>query len=87
MKLLNLALNGITALAVAIFVAYFGLRSGTGLFTRLPDTITEIFTRHEGLQFVALAVVVAALIAKAFVVNALKRQRTENSRDSRKPRA
>jgi hypothetical protein len=77
MKILNLALNGIVGLGAAIFVAYFGLRHGTGLFTSLPANIAEIFTKHEGLQFVALGMVVAALIAKVFVVKALKREKTQ----------
>lgn len=83
MKLLNLALNGVVALGAAVFLAYFGVRNGTGLFTSLPATIAEIFTKHEGLQFVALGLVVAALIAKAFVMKALKRQRTAQTTGSR----
>jgi hypothetical protein len=78
MRILNLALNGLVGLGAAIFVAYFGLRSGTGLFTSLPTSIAEIFTRHEGLQFAALALVVTALIVKVPVMRAIKRRKKES---------
>lgn len=78
MKILNYALTGLTALGVAVFAAYFGLEHGVGLLTTLPDSITQIFTRNEGLQFVALGLVVVALLAKVFVVRALKRQEAES---------
>ena len=78
MKIINLALNGVVALSGAIFVAYFGLRNNKGLFASLPDSITQIFIENEGLQFVALAMVVLALVAKIPVMRQLKRREAEN---------
>jgi hypothetical protein len=78
MKLLNLALNGIVGLSAAILIAYFGLRSNEGLFTSLPDNLSGIFIQNPGLQFMALAIIVAALVAKVPVVKALKRQQVES---------
>lgn len=77
MKILDLTLNAIFALAAALFMAYFAFRSGKGLFTVLPDGIAELFTSHKGLQYVALGIGVMALVAKVPVLKALKRQRTE----------
>ncbi|TFD92086.1 hypothetical protein E3T61_07180 [Cryobacterium lactosi] len=78
MKLLNLALNGVTALSGTIFIAYFGLRNNNGVLASLPDNISEIFIQNEGIQFVALAMVVAALAAKVPVMRVLKRKESES---------
>ncbi|WP_130179071.1 hypothetical protein [Cryobacterium sp. SO1] len=78
MKLLNLALNAITALSATIFIAYFGLRNNTGVLASLPDTISDIFLQNEGIQFVALAMVVVALAVKVPVMAALKRKKSES---------
>lgn len=76
MKILDLTLNAITALGVTVFMAYFAVRNGEGLFTVLPDGFAELFTRHGGLQYVALGIAVMALIATVPVLRELKRQRT-----------
>lgn len=81
-NILNLALNPVIGLAAAIFIAYFGLDSGTGLFAALPAAITEVFSRNEWVQFVALVVVLAALVAKVLVMKELKRRRTAGSREA-----
>jgi len=78
MKLLNLALTGITALSATIFIAYFGLRNNMGMLASLPDNLSEVFVKNDGLQFAALAVVVLALVAKVPVMRAVKRAETES---------
>jgi hypothetical protein len=77
MKLLNLALNAITALSATIFIAYFGLRNNQGVLASLPDGISNMFVQNDGLRFVALALVILALAAKVPVMKILKRQETE----------
>lgn len=76
MKIIDMALNSIAAFGVTIFMAYFSVRNGKGLFTVLPDGLAEFFTGHGSLQYVALGVAVLALIAKVPVVRELKRRRT-----------
>lgn len=74
MKLLDVVLNLVTILAVAVVLAYFGLHFDTGLFTVLPEGITTFFLQHQALQYVALVVLVVALVAKAPVGRAIKRR-------------
>ena len=75
MKSLDLALNVLTIVAVTVVLAYFGLQFDTGLFTVLPEGITGFFLQHRPLQWVALVVLVLALLAKAPVGRAIKRRR------------
>lgn len=78
MKLFDLALNAIIVLSATVFLAYIGLYYfDFGLFKTLPESITGIFTRNAALQYIALGVLVAALIAKAPVGRAIKRQKAE----------
>jgi hypothetical protein len=75
MKLLDLALNAAIVLSATVFLAYIGLYYfDFGLFTTLPDGITGFFLAAGALQYVALGVFVAALIAKAPVGRAIKQQ-------------
>lgn len=75
MKTLDLALNTIIILSATVFLAYIGLYYfDFGLFMVLPEGITGIFTRNGALQYVALGLLVAALIAKSPVGRAIKRQ-------------
>lgn len=78
MKFFDLALNAIIVLSASIFLAYIGLYYfDFGLFLTLPESIAGIFTRNGALQYVALGLLVAALIAKAPVGRAIKRQEAE----------
>lgn len=75
MKFIDLTLNAIISLGVTIFVAYFAVRDGKGLFTVLPDGLADLFTRHPDMQYVALGIAVMGLIIKVPVVREVKRQR------------
>lgn len=74
MKFLDVVLNLVTILAVAVVLAYVGLYFDTGLFTVLPEAITSFFLQYPSLLYVALVVLVVALVAKAPVGRAIKRQ-------------
>ncbi|PJJ71462.1 hypothetical protein CLV46_1010 [Diaminobutyricimonas aerilata] len=77
MKLLDVALNAVILLSATVFLSYIGVYYfDFGLFTALPESITEFFLSAGALQYVALALVVAALIAKALVGRAIARQET-----------
>ncbi|ANY09601.1 hypothetical protein [Pseudonocardia sp. HH130630-07] len=75
MKALDIVLNLVTIVAVTVVIAYFGLQFDTGLFTILPAGITGFFLARPALQWVALTVLVLALLAKAPVGRALRRRR------------
>ncbi|MFC4015741.1 hypothetical protein ACFOY2_51615 [Nonomuraea purpurea] len=78
MKILDLVLNAVIVLSVTVFLAYIGLYYfDFGLFTTLPENITGFFTRNGALQYVALGLLIAALIAKPFVGRAIKRREAE----------
>lgn len=75
MKIIDLALNGLIALSATVFLAYIGLYYWDfGLFTTLPDGIVSFFTTNSALQYVALGLLVVALVAKAPVRHAIKRE-------------
>lgn len=74
MKFLDVVLNLVTILAVAVVLAYVGLHFDTGLFTVLPEAITSFFLQYPSLLYVTLVVLVVALVAKAPVGRAIKRQ-------------
>jgi uncharacterized membrane protein len=78
MKSLDLILNVVTVVAVTIALAYFGLHFDTGLFTVVPEGVTGFFLRHQPLQYVSLAVLVVALLAKAAVGRAITRRGGRN---------
>lgn len=74
MKIVDLLLNAVIVLSATVFLAYIGLYYfDFGLFITLPESISGVFTRHAALQYVALALLVAALIAKAPVGRAITR--------------
>lgn len=73
--MLDILLNVVTIIAVAVVIAYFGLQFDTGLFTVLPEGITGFFLQHRALQWVALVVLVLALLAKVPVGRSIKRRR------------
>lgn len=78
MKLFDLALNAIIVLSATVFLAYIGLYSfDFGLFMTLPEGVTGFFTRNGALQYVALGLLVAAMIAKAPVGRAIRRREAE----------
>lgn len=78
MKILDLTLNVLIILSATIFLAYIGLYYfDFGLFTTLPENVVGFFTANGALQYVALGLAVGALIAKAPVGRALKRQQAE----------
>lgn len=78
MKILDLALNAVILLSAILFLAYLGLQFFQfGLFMVLPDPIVGFFTDNGWLQFVALGVAIAAMIAKAVVGRSLKRQEAQ----------
>lgn len=74
MKAFDLFLNATVAFSAAVFLAYLGLLWDFGLFTTLPAGITGFFLDRPVLQYVALALVVGALVAKAPVRKAIKQQ-------------
>lgn len=78
MKILDLALNAVIILSATVFLAYIGLiYFDFGLFKTLPDGIVGLFTQNGALQYVALGLFIAALVAKASVGRAIKRQDAE----------
>ncbi|WP_223623501.1 hypothetical protein [Microbacterium sp. EST19A] len=78
MKIFDLALNAIIVLSATVFLAYIGLYYfDFGLFITLPESISGIFLRNGALQYVALGLLVAALIAKPLVGRAIKRTEAE----------
>ncbi|WP_308798698.1 hypothetical protein [Agromyces silvae] len=77
MKLFDLALNAIIILSATVFLAYIGLYYfDFGLFTVLPEGVTGFFTSNGALQYVALVLLVAALVAKVPTGRAITRQKT-----------
>lgn len=75
MKILDLALNAVIILSATLFLAYIGVYYfDFGLFTTLPEGVTGFFLGLPALQYVALGILVAALIAKTLVGRAMKRQ-------------
>lgn len=78
MKILDVALNAAIILSATLFLAYIGLYYfDFGLFVTLPESITKFFTDMPALQYAALAITVAALIAKMPVGRAIKRREAE----------
>ena len=78
MKILDLALSATIVVSATVFLAYVGFfYFDFGLFKTLPATITEMFLRNGALQYVALGLAIAAMIAKRPVGRAIKRQDAE----------
>jgi hypothetical protein len=75
MKFLDLALNATIVFGATIFLAYVGLfYFDFGLFKTLPSSIVGVFVDNGALQYVALGLAIAAMIAKRPVGGAIKRQ-------------
>lgn len=75
MKFLDVALNAVIVLSVTVFLAYIGLHHyDYGLFTTLPRDIVGFFTGNAFLQYVALVLLIAALIAKIPTGRAITRR-------------
>lgn len=72
MKALDLFLNAAIVFSATVFLAYLGLLYDFGLFTTLPAGITGFFLERPVLQYVALAVTIGALVAKAPVRKAIR---------------
>ncbi|MEU7834734.1 MULTISPECIES: hypothetical protein [unclassified Nonomuraea] len=78
MKIFDLVLTAVILLSATVFLAYIGLYYfDFGLFTTLPESITGFFTCNGALHYVALGLLVAALIVKPFVGRAIKRREAE----------
>ncbi|WP_394768513.1 hypothetical protein [Lacisediminihabitans sp.] len=78
MKILDLALSATIVLGATVFLAYVGyFYFDFGLFKTLPANIAELFLRIGALQYVALGLASAAMIAKRPVGRAIKRQEAE----------
>lgn len=78
MKLLDAALSAAMLLSAIVFSAYIALYFfDFGLFKILPPSIAGFFIRVEALQYVALGLFVAALIAKVPLRREIKRQEAE----------
>lgn len=80
MKLIDLTLTALTVVSVTVVIAYFGLRYDTGLFTVLPESVTGFFLQNGSLQWVALIVLVGALVGKTVVGRILKQRRAQPTR-------
>ncbi|TFD87008.1 hypothetical protein E3T61_14165 [Cryobacterium lactosi] len=79
MKSLDLVLNAVIVLPAALFLAYIGYYYfDFGLFMMLPNGITEFFLGIPAIQYVALAVALAAIVAKIALRGSIKRQEMEN---------
>ncbi|WP_168197210.1 hypothetical protein [Agromyces laixinhei] len=79
MKILDLTLNAVIALTAAVFLAYIGLFYWDyGIFVTLPAEITDFFVRNGFLQYVMLALFLAAMIAKIPVGRAIKQHERTN---------
>lgn len=78
MRIIDLALNAAIILGATIVLAYVGYHYWDfGLFVTLPEPISGFFVRNGALQYVALGLVIAALIAKVPVGRELKRRDAE----------
>ena len=76
-RLRSTLLGGLTAVSAVIFLAYIGLYFfDFGLFVTLPEGITRIFIENPYLMYVALALLVAAMIAKIRTDRAMRRDRS-----------
>lgn len=79
MKKIDLALNALILLTATVFLAYVGFYYfDFGLFKTLPSSITGFFLGVGALQYVALALFVAALVGKVATARAMKRQDAQN---------
>jgi hypothetical protein len=81
MKILDLVLSATIVFGATIFLAYIGLfYFDFGIFTKLPANLVTMLVQNGALQYVALGLAIAAMIAKRPVGRAIKRQGAENRR-------
>lgn len=74
MNALDLLLNALIVFSATVFLAYLGLLYDFGLFLTLPTGISGFFLDRPVLQYLALAVAVGALVAKAALKRAIRRR-------------
>lgn len=81
MKPLNLILNMVILVSAMLFLAYVGYYYfDFGLFKTLPSGIAEFFLGAGALQYVALALLLAAAVAKILISrDAKKKQDAEKT--------
>ncbi len=81
MKAIDLTLNAVIAVTVTVFLAYLGFHFWDfGIFTTLPAGITGFFLDNAALQYIALGMLVAAMIAKVPVGRRIKKRDAETRR-------
>ncbi|PPF37020.1 hypothetical protein [Pseudoclavibacter sp. AY1H1] len=81
MKAIDLTLNAVIAVTVTVFLAYLGFHLWDfGIFTTLPPDITGFFLDNAALQYIALGMLVAAMIAKVPVGRRIKTRDAETRR-------
>lgn len=72
MKALDLILNALIVFSATVFLAHLGLLYDFGLFLTLPPQISGFFLDRPILQYLALAVAIGALVAKALLKRAIR---------------
>ncbi|MEJ8280901.1 hypothetical protein [Pseudonocardia spirodelae] len=79
-KLLDMSLTGVTVVSVTVVIAYFGLLHDTGLFTVLPEPVTGFFLQNRFLQWVALVVLIGALVGRTVIGRFAEQHRRQRTR-------
>jgi hypothetical protein len=75
MKTLDILSNVVIVLALTVFSSYVAYYYyDIGLLVSLPEGITSFFIQNGAIQYVALAVLVAAVIGKIVIGRAMKRE-------------
>ncbi|PPF78452.1 hypothetical protein [Pseudoclavibacter sp. Z016] len=81
MKAIDLTLNAVIAVTVTVCLAYLGFHFWDfGIFTTLPSDITGFFLDNPSLQYIALGMLGAAMIAKVPVGRTIKTRDAETRR-------
>ncbi|MDQ0644354.1 hypothetical protein [Microbacterium murale] len=74
-KILDVLLNVVMVLAIVVFSSYVAFYYyGIGLFASLPGGVGDFFLDNGVIQWVVLAVLVAAVIGKIAVRGAMRRR-------------
>ena len=75
MKTLDILSNVVIVLAITVFSSYLAYHYyGIGLLVSLPEGITGFFIDNGAIQYVALAILVAAVIGKVVIGRMIKRE-------------
>ena len=75
MKSLDVLLNVVIVLAITVFSSYAAFSYyGIGLLASLPGGVTGFFLDNGAIQYVALVILVAAVVGKIAVGRALRRR-------------